>query len=180
MTKIVDKLNISGFSIESLDIKDIEKISGFLPKNGVIDLNIAEVGLVLTLEGQNQCQEKLALVERWIGIKETEKNKAWTKAAIDKSKQSNIKTAKEKEWFAQADDEYITACNNLTLAKATKRWLENKAGYFSSWHYAFKTFLRRDYSIEKVASSREFSYNIDIPEQATTANQDFCGDIEWK
>ena len=181
MSKMIDKLNVGNFTIEGLDLSEIDKISNFLPKNGVIDLNIAEIGLAMTLEGQNQCQEKLVLVERWIGFREMEKNKAWTSAAIDGAKKSGMKTAKDKEWFAQADSGYISACNNLTLAKAAKKWLENKASYFSGWHYAFKTFLRRDYSLEKIASSREFSYNIDIPNSSVSDDgDDICGDIEWK
>ena len=145
MTMFSKRVDLSNFSIEGIDVSEIDKISDFLPKNGVIDLNIAESALALTLEGQNLCQEKIAQVDRWIGIKETEKNKAWTYAALTLAKAAGVKTAKEKEWFAQADAGYIDACNNLTLAKACKKWFENKAGYFQTWHYALKTFLKRDY-----------------------------------
>ncbi len=185
MGVFIDKVNLDNFSIEKLDVSEIDRMEGFLPKNGIIDLNIAERGLVYTLEGQNLCQEKIAQVERWIGFSETRKNKAWSDAALNKASVSNIKTAKEKDWFAQADEDYINACNNLTLAKACKKWLENKAGYFNSWHYAFKTFLRRDYSLENSSAQPNIfpddAYNITVSQEPSASGDDLeiCGDISW-
>ena len=144
------------FSIENIDIGPITDIISMLPRNGIVDLNIAERGLLLTLEAQNLCQERIIEIDRLIGRLESEKNKAWSEAALNKAKQAGYKTAKDKEWFAQSDDDYIEACNNLTMAKACKKWLENKASYFSGWHYSLKTFLKRDYSIEM---SSNIGYN---------------------
>lgn len=157
MSSLYDKVSISEFSIESIDISPIEEVIDNLPRSGVIDPNIAERGLLYTLEGQNLCQEKIVQIDRWIGKLDSEKNKAWSNAALIKAKDSGYKTAKDKEWFAQSDDAYIEACNNLTLAKACKKWLENKAAYFLAWHYALKTFLKRDYSIETASGA---GYNI--------------------
>ena len=157
MSNLYDKVSISSFSIDKIDISGIEEVIGHLPKNGVVDPNIAEKGLLYTLEGQNLCQEKIVQVDRWIGQLDSSKNKAWSHAALTKSKEAGYKTVKDKEWFAQADDNYIEACNELVLAKACKKWLENKASYFLAWHYALKTFLRRDYSIE---SASGVGYNI--------------------
>lgn len=182
MTMFSKRVDLSNFSIEGIDVSEIDKISDFLPKNGVIDLNIAESALALTLEGQNLCQEKIAQVDRWIGIKETEKNKAWTYAALTLAKAAGVKTAKEKEWFAQADAGYIDACNNLTLAKACKKWFENKAGYFQTWHYALKTFLKRDYSIENISGISASAYNAtsSFRQNSNEEDEDMCGDMEWK
>ena len=154
-----DIVSIDGFSIEDISLDAIEDIEGRLPKGGVVDVNIAENGLIYTLEGQNLCQEKIAQIDRWVAVLDSEKNKAWSSAALTKSKASGHKTVKDKEWFAQADDDYISACNALALGKACKKWFENKAGYFSSWHYTFKTFLRRDYSIENATSLNVAGYN---------------------
>lgn len=189
MSKLSDKISISGFSIEDIDISAIEEVTANLPRNGVVDPNIAEKGLLYTLEGQNLCQEKIVQVDRWIGLLESDKNKAWSKAALVTAKESGYKTIKDKEWFAQADDDYIDSCNQLVLAKACKKWLENKAGYFLAWHYALKTFLRRDYSIE---SASGFGYNIGQvnPEPFPSSKQSFSSenvddgdfggdDIDW-
>tara|TARA_B100001094_G_scaffold333399_1_gene411493 strand:- start:16420 stop:16974 length:555 start_codon:yes stop_codon:yes gene_type:complete len=144
------------FSIENIDISPITDIISTLPTNGIVDLNIAERGLLLTLEAQNLCQERIIEIDRLIGRLESEKNKAWSEAALNKAKQAGYKTAKDKEWFAQSDDDYIEAYNDLVMAKACKKWLENKASYFSGWHYSLKTFLKRDYSIE---TSSTIGYN---------------------
>jgi hypothetical protein len=185
VSSLYDKISISNFTIESIDISGIEEVISHLPKNGVVDPNIAEKGLLYTLEGQNLCQEKIVQVDRWIGQLDSLKNKSWSQAALTKSKEAGYKTVKDKEWFAQADDDYIDACNKLVLAKACKKWLENKASYFLAWHYALKTFLRRDYSIE---SASGVGYNIGQtnPEpfpSGSTSNEedsDFGGDdFEW-
>jgi hypothetical protein len=184
VNKFRDRVCLNNFSIEDIDVSEIDRISDYLPRNGVIDINIAESALALTLEGQNLCQEKIAQVDRWIGIKETDKNKAWSYAALTLAKAAGIKTAKEKEWFAQSDADYINAYNDLTLAKACKRWFENKASYFQTWHYALKTFLKRDYSIENISGISTSAYNVSSRlnrrVESESDEEDMCGDVEWK
>jgi hypothetical protein len=152
MSLFKDIVNINNFSIENIDISDIEELIGKLPRNGIIDINISERGLIYTLEGQNICQEHIVKIDRLISVLDSEAKKAWSKAALDKAKALGHKTGKDKEWSAQADDDYITATNELALAKACRKWFENKISYFSGWHYAFKTFIKRDYSIENATS----------------------------
>jgi hypothetical protein len=189
MTKLHEKFSVNKFSLENINIQPIEEIINSLPANGVVDLNIAERCLLLTLEGQNLCQERVIQIDRWVGHLEAEKNKAWSNAALTKAIKAGLKTAKDKEWFAQADDDYIEACNELTLAKACKKWLENKASYFSGWHYALKTFLKRDYSLEASSSLR---YGTSMPDStgypakerdddasAAGWDDDWGKDIEW-
>lgn len=153
------ELELNKFNVQELDFTDIFEVEQRLPRSGVFDLNIAEVGLLDTLRGENLCQDKIVLIDRYIGFLDGEKNKAWSNAALTKAKASGYKTAKDKEWFAAADEDYIVVSNKLTLAKATKRWLEKKAGSFEKWHYAFKTFLRRDYSVENSAGIKYGAYN---------------------
>ena len=181
MATFGEKINIVGFKIENIDISEIDKVIAWLPASRIVDLNLAEQGLLYTLSAQNFCQDKILLIDRRIGHLESLKNKAWAKAALETAKAAGHKTIKTKEWFAQADDEYIEACNKLTMAKACKRWFENKASYFSSWHYAFKTFLKRDYEIEKISN---IGYNIPTaPSRPVTRNQpqdnNFGGNHEW-
>ena len=107
MSKLHEKISINTFSIEDIDISGIEGVVDSLPTNGIVDVNIAEQCLILTLEGQNLCQEKAVQIDRWIGSLEAEKNKAWSKAALYKAKEAGFKTVKDKEWHAQADDDYI-------------------------------------------------------------------------
>lgn len=184
MSSLYEKMSIKDFSIDSIDISGIEEVVDALPKSGIVDANIAEKGLLHTLEGQNLCQERIVQVDRWIGKLESMKNKSWSEAALVKAKEAGYKTAKDKEWFAQADTDYIKSYNELILAKAAKKWLESKASYFLAWHYALKTFLKRDYSIENASG---VGYNISqrndspFPSEANTDDSDFGADeYEWE
>jgi hypothetical protein len=178
---IHNNIDFNNFSVNNINVSEIDKVVAWLPTSGAFDLNIAEEGLVLTLGALNFCQDKIFLLERWAGHLESEKNRSWSKAAIDKAKAAGHSTIKLREWFAQADDDYIQVCNQLTMAKALKRWFDNKADYFSSWHYAFKTFLKRDYSIEKMSN---IGYNNDMGSsrpvsQNQNGNDNFGGEYKW-
>lgn len=180
MKSFQDLMNINDFEIKDMDLSDIQKLENKLPKTGVFDLNIAEMGLVYTLEGQNLCQDKIAKIDRYIGYLAGQKNKSWSKAALETAKDRGYKTAKDKEWFAQSDDDYISFENKITMAKAAKKWLESKASYFSGWHYAFKTFLRRDYSIENISGINNGVYN-DIVDGGRSTEDIVVdeNDIDW-
>lgn len=184
MSLFKDIVNIKNFSIENIDISDIEDLIEKLPKNGVIDINISERGLIYTLEGQNICQEHIVKIDRLISVLDSRAKKAWSKAALDKAKVLGHKTGKDKEWSAQADDDYIKATNDLALAKACRKWFENKISYFSGWHYAFKTFMRRDYSIENATSLNISRYNDSSakraePFPAKSDDDDDWGEVDW-
>jgi len=185
MATFSDKIKLDNFSVDNIDLSEVDELSKWLPSNGVMDINIAEKGLVITLHAQNICQEKITKLDRWISVKEGEKNKAWTKAALDKATTAGYKTVKNREWFAQADDEYIEACNQVAIAKAAKKWLENKASYFSGWHYTFKTFLRRDYGLEKLGNFQGMGYNdssnFSTGHKSNDNNvENTSGEINWK
>ena len=180
MNTFGDIANIDGFSIKQMNVEDIRDIENMIPKNGIVDINIAERGVAATLEGQNKCQEKLVKVERWLGFLEGKKNKAWAKAALEDAEKKGHKTAKAKEWYAGSDDDYIIILNQITITKACKKWLENKASYFSGWHYAFKTFLRRDYLLEKSANGTVSGYTNSMAGGLDQENSpDMVGDMDW-
>jgi len=180
MSKFQEHIDISGFSIQKIDVSQLEDILDWLPKNGAFDLNIAEEGLVKVLHAENTCQEIIAKLDRYIGAKESEKSQAWANAALKKAKAEGYTTAKDKEWFASADSDYVTVVNEITLARTAKKWFENKADYFRNWHYAFKTFLKRDYSLEKLGNTSDLGYNVDTLEDPRPMRKhDLGGDIEW-
>ena len=172
--KFVDLISVDGFSIKKLDIAEILDLEKILPSNraSVIDLNIASRGLVVTLEGQNMCQEKIAILDRYLGLLEGKKNQAWATAALELAKEKGHKTAKDKEWFALADADYIRVCNEISLTKAAKKFLEAKASYFSGWHYSFKTFISRDFSLEKLANMKNGDYNISVGDSSQQTTND--------
>jgi hypothetical protein len=179
-------INIQDFSIENLDLTEIQKISQSLPKSKVIDTNIAEQHLVSTIEAQDLCQEKIAQVERWIGIKKMMLDKTEAESALIRAKDAGHKTAKEKEWFVQCDEQVLALRDELEKAKVCKLYLDNKIKYFSMWHYSLKSFLRRDYSIESSSNYSTFAptpeYNLDAESEfrSRPGKKDICGEIDWK
>jgi hypothetical protein len=174
-------LNIEDFTLEKIDISQIEDVEVFLPRNNAFDLNIAEKGLIHVLHAENFCQDSIIKIEKHISFLEKKKAKAWAEAALNKASQSGLKTAKEKEWFAESDEDYIEILNHINISKAAKKWFESKATYFRTWHYAFKSFLSRDYSLEKLGSLSSVSINEEafIPAVAKGKSNDFGGDVDW-
>lgn len=185
-------VNISDFSIEELDLSEILKLGKFLPKSGVIDTGIAEKHLISTIEAQDLCQEKIAQVDKFIGIKKIYLDKVEAESALIRAKDAGHKTAKEREWFSQSDELVVKARQDLEVAKVCKTWLENKVKYFSMWHYSLKSFLSRDHGIllsnggnsfsgpsyqelEEPNFSRVRGGNIRISDE-----EDIAGEIEWK
>lgn len=159
MTEFGKKISVEGFQLTSIDTHDIDKISKWFPKTGIDDINMASLGMILSLHGMNACQEIIMKIDILAGYKESEKNKAWMNA-IDASSKTGNKTIKDKEWLAQADAGYIEVCNELMLARAAKKYFENKADYFKSWHYAFKSFIARESDVEKLANIAGKGYGI--------------------
>lgn len=149
------------FSIENLDISEIQKISNILPRTKVIDSNIAEKYIICTIEAQDLCQEKMIQVERWIGMKRIALDKEEAESALIRAKDAGHKTAKEKDWFVQSDQAVMDLRDELDKAKVAKIWLDNKIKYFSMWHYSLRAFIKRDYNIEKSSTYSTFG---EIPE----------------
>jgi hypothetical protein len=179
-------INTKDFSIENLDLTEIQKITHSLPRSQVIDANIAEQHLVSTIEAQDLCQEKIAQVERWIGIKRIMLDKAEAESALIRAKEAGHKTVKEKEWFVQCDEAVLSLRDELEKAKVCKLYLDNKIKYFSMWHYSLKSFLRRDYGIESSSTYSTFAptpeYNLDPENEfhSRSGKKDICGEIDWK
>lgn len=179
-------INTEKFSIENLDLTEINKITHSLPRSKVIDANIAEQHLVSTIEAQDLCQEKIAQVERWIGIKKIMLDKAEAESTLIRAKDAGHKTAKEKEWFAQSDEQVVALKDELDKARVCKLYLDNKIKYFSMWHYSLKSFLRRDYGIESSSNYSTFAptpeYNLETESEfsSRSGKKDICGEISWK
>jgi hypothetical protein len=178
-------VDISNFSIEELDISEIMKLGRVLPKSGTIDTGIAEKYLLLTIEAQDMCQEKISQVDKYIGIKKIYLDKTEAESALLRAKDAGHKTAKEREWFTQSDELVINFRKELEIAKVCKSWLENKVKYFSMWHYSLKSFLARDNGI-LMANGGNYTVP-DYDDLESTPNkiknvklsEDIAGDINW-
>lgn len=184
-------MSTEDFSIETLDISEIQKISNVLPRTKVIDSNIAEKYIICTIEAQDLCQEKMIQVERWIGMKRIALDKEEAESALVRAKDAGHKTAKEKDWFVQSDQAVMDLRDELDKAKVAKIWLDNKIKYFSMWHYSLRAFIKRDYNIEKSSTYSTFGetpeYNSENSDSDNSRQRNGFSkmggdidDIEWK
>ena len=171
MTTFAKILNINSFSVKDIDLSAIKELENMLPKHKIMDKNIANRILDVTLEGVNLCNEKVPVIDRWLGELDSKKNKAWSQAALVGAKAAGYKTAKDKEWFASEDNDYISVMNEINLAKAAKKWLENKASYFSMYHYRCRVFIKSDSSAENSSTHGIYGYNNDV--------QDGTNEVDW-
>lgn len=147
---------ISDFTIEGMDLTEIIKIGRELPKNKNIDGGVAEKYLLLTIEAQDMCQEKIAQVNRFIGIKKIFLDKEEASCSLFKAKDAGNKTIKEKEWFAQINDIVVELKKEIEMAKVAKSWLEAKIKYFTMWHYSLKLFITKDYDVLMTTGGNKF------------------------
>jgi hypothetical protein len=177
--KLKNVADISNVDVQEIDISDIKKIQNLLPRgeHSYVDINIAEQGMRLTLEGIYACQEKIVKVDRWIGLKESEKNKSWSEACLARAESAGYKTAKDRENYALGDDSYIEKHNEVLTGKAFKKYLENAMDLFKLWHFTFKEFLRRDIPVERMSSAQPVisgGYGLSDKDE-----ENMCGDVDW-
>lgn len=152
-----------GFDPMSVDTSEIRALSGALPKDGNIDLNNAEVLATKYLRGADLCAEMLAIATAYAQKTDAQKKKAYSEAALNKSKTAGIKTDKSRAWFADADDDYIEASNKHAEALAFVKWISNKYDSFNKMHYMCKKILDRGYNHERIAG---FNGTVDVNEDS--------------
>lgn len=152
-----------GFDPMNIDTSEIRALSDALPKDGNIDLNNAEVLATKYLRGADLCSELLAIATAFVQKSDTLKKKAYSEAALTKSKAAGIKTDKSRAWFADSDDDFIEASNRYSEAVAFAKWVSNKYDSFNKMHYMCKKILDRGYVHERTAG---FNGSVDNGEPA--------------
>jgi hypothetical protein len=144
--------DIENFNPMKIDTSEIKELSDAMPKDGNIDLNNAEVLATKYLRGADMCSELLAIATAYVAKTDTMKRKAYSYAAMVKASEKNIKTDKGRAWFADCDDDYISASNKHAEAVAFCKWLDGKMDSFSKMHYHLKKILERGYTHERMSS----------------------------
>ena len=139
------------FDPMNIDTSNIRKLSAALPKDGNIDTNNAEVLATKYLRGADICAELLAIATAHAQKTDTLKKKAYSEAALVKSKAAGIKTDKSRAWFADSDDDFIEASNRHSEALAFVKWISSKYDSFIRAHYMCKKILDRAYPNEQAA-----------------------------
>jgi len=143
-----DLLKIEGFNPLNLDISYIQEELDGLPKNGEIDINIAEALATRWLRAADYCSELLAKASRWMGYKKTLKNAELAAAGL-RTGQSSATAQKQ---LAPMDGAYIESANNFTEAEACCMLLKEKHDSLMAAHYLAKEILKRHVVNEKANS----------------------------
>lgn len=151
-----------GFDPMNIDTSEIRVLSNAIPKDGNIDLNNAEVLATKYLRGADLCSELAAIATAFVQKADTLKKKAYSEAALTKSKAAGIKTDKSRAWFADSDDDFIDASNRYSEAVAFVKWVSSKYDSFNKMHYMCKKILDRGYAHERAAGFNG-SVNSDEP-----------------
>ena len=144
-----------GFDPMTIDTSEIKVLSNCLPKDGNIDINQAEILATKYLRGADICSELLAIATVHMQKCDTLRKKAYSDAALVKSKAAGIKTDKSRAWYAESDSEYIAACNAYAEASGFFKWIQSKHESFIRAHYSCRKMLDRGYAQEKTGNFSE-------------------------
>lgn len=139
LIKFRKQLENDDVNIFDLDLKEIEELSSMLPRYGVIDMNVAEELATQFLRAADILSDIFGLSLSWEGRMMAQKQRAWGEAFYIKATSSGIKTAKEKEAFADSNDEFIKWSNKATDAQAFRKYIETKYQTFIKAHHLAKS-----------------------------------------
>jgi len=145
-------LGFSDFDPEKIDVTEIKELTDAIPKDGNVDVSIAETLAVKFLRGADRCSEILAQLTWWEAKADDMKRHALAFASIVTASQKGLKTATEKRTYAEGDTEYLKACEVSNRAKAMKQWFKNKHESLVSAHYLMKDIAKGGRSHQKAGS----------------------------
>lgn len=148
---VKEALKIDSFDPMAVDTNEIKELSSLIPKDGLIDINNAEILATRFLRGEDLCNELFSMATAYVAKTETDKKKAFAEAALIKANNAGIKTDKSRAWYAESDPDYINACNKHTEAIAFLTWIKGKSECMAKSHYMMKKLLDRHYQGEQSA-----------------------------
>ena len=169
---IRDVLLVGGkdFDPLNIDTSEIRELSNLLPKDGQIDVNQAEILATRFLRAGDICGELMAIATCHVSKLETAKKRAYSEAALAKASAAGIKTDKSRQLFADADPDYIEACNRYSEALAMLKWIDSKYNSFIRAHYNAKKLLDRQYSHEQASGFNVSTDKVIEEEQRSNPN----------
>lgn len=135
LADVRNKLNSGEITPTDVDLSEIKSLSAMIPSSGVIDLNMAEELATQFIRAADICVEIHSIAMMYEGRMIAQKRKVWALAMYKKAKEANLNTAKEKEAFADADEEYLQWNDRAVDAMAFRKWLENKLEVFIKAHH---------------------------------------------
>jgi len=142
MTKLGDVLEFGTFDPEGMDVSELQELSKNIPKDGHVDVAIAENLAVQFLRGADRCSEMIGKLTWWLARKKDASRREYQMAALVRAKGQGYKSAAEKKLYADGDDKYLDACADVSKAEAMLQWCKNKHSSLVSAHYLMKQIAR--------------------------------------
>jgi len=131
MANTIEKFleTMDGKSLDDFDAKKaiviIKEIADKIPKNGEYDTAIIGNRIGQYIYAIQECGKVLASLGLIQAFQETEVEKSFSVAMLEKATQKGYKTAGEKKVYAQMDEDYIRAKNKLNELEAIIAYIEN-------------------------------------------------------
>ena len=163
LVKISSQMEKGDFNPFNVDLSEIKDMLKMIPKTGVIDLNVAEEMATQFVRGADVCVELLSVAARYEGRMIAQKKKAWAEAMYIRAKKLELKTAKEKEAYADSDEEYLVWNEKAVDAVAFKKWVENKYEIFLKAHHLSKSIFES--SKRQEGRARDVSDGVRVREE---------------
>jgi len=137
-TSLGELLEFGTFDPESIDVSDLQELSKGIPKDGHVDIAIADKLALQFLRGADTCAELIGKLTWWVAKKKDEARVALQKAALVTAPAKGYKTASEKKLYAEGDPEYQEVSGTVSKAEAMLQWCKNKHSSLVSAHYMMK------------------------------------------
>jgi hypothetical protein len=116
------------------------------------------------LQGTILCNELFAMAVGYEMKMEVARRRALGEAVIIKAKAAGIKTAKECEFYAHTDEDYLAAAEALISAKMIRTLIEGLRKDFDKSHY----FMRSIYQKELMGDDSVVPHSGDVSEESDT------------
>lgn len=121
------------------------------------------------LKGMDLCGELYSLAVSYEMKMDIAKKREFADAMIIRAVERNLKTVKEKEYYAHADGEYIEAAEAFAAAKMFRLLLEQKKDAFYKAHYLMRKIADKSTETETETSYSYVDQNNNSPSDAVNA-----------
>jgi hypothetical protein len=151
--------SFDGKELDNFDAKQsiliIKEVSDHIPSNGEYDPAIVSERIGQYIHAIKECGKILASLGLVEAYQETEVDKEFSRAALERAFDKGIKTAGERKLYAQSDEQFISAKNKLNEIKAVMEYIENYRTSLNLAHLHCKKIIDRNKTEEEFAKDHE-------------------------
>lgn len=146
--------------VKNLVLDLVLEISKEIPNN-VNDLSPSRAQYLAGrfLKGMDMCAELCTIATRYEMQKEVLKKKEHGDAFLQRAKGQGLKTVKEKEAYADTDEDYLNACEVFHTAKAFRVRVDMLRRDFEKAHYHMRRLAENDVAINDKESVMDAEIN---------------------